>query len=294
MTIFFFFILFFSAIIFRTILKLESEVDISNIISLSVSTFSIENGISMYIIGVIFGIFYFEYNYQIILDENIKLDVTYYKVDIDSSEKKDQIKNESYSDSSIGIVSYHPPRKHSINLISPFKSFIKGISKSNLIQNWLMTIGILIYLFFVLYDFFVLFPKFLNKVNYSLNLFEKLYTFFQLEFTAILVFFIIFKFVIFRGSPYKRFLEKEYWIPFSRIFFTTTCLLCPVSYYLLLNLQYNVPFSYYNLFMLSISILIFLSFFASIINLILEVPLKVGFKKLLRWLLKIKEEASED
>jgi hypothetical protein len=212
-----------------------------------------------YLIGTFFGILYYEYNNEEEIKSDIAVDRTSY-IELSNSSMS-YVSNSSLMHERAGMS-------------------IKTLAKSNCVQNMILITFIVILMIPVVYDITTLFPKIQEDALYKYNIFEKIYTFMECDLIVIVLFFILWKFVIFQSSGLRVLLESSFWLPLSRSYFVVACLLCPITYYIILSINYPISFSTYYVGFLTVSVLGILLFMCFIINLILEVPMKVGFKKL--------------
>jgi hypothetical protein len=245
----------------RTFRFISKERDLRDIFGYDISNYRFLYGISVYLMGALFGMLYNEYN-------------------IDQSIKNDGLIDRNYDD----VYSFtDTDSQDSLNMRA--SNFIKSIAKSTRNQNIIFTISLILCVLPMIYDFSILFPKFYENPLYQLNNSEKLYAFLELDICIFLIFTLIWKFVIFQNSLFKRFLERSFWIPLARSYFVIGCLLCPVTFFVVLSLNYPINFTLSFVIFLGISILSILLLISFIVNILLEVPLKVGFKKLFKKIL---------
>jgi hypothetical protein len=255
------FLTYFTLIGFRTYRFISKERDLRDIFGYDITNYRFLYGISLYLMGALFGMLYYEYN-------------------IEYSIKAESLLTKNYNE----VFSYLESDGGSINM--PTTNFIKSIAKSNKRQNAILIISAALYMLLMICDFSILFPKFKANPLYKLNGSEKLYAFLELDIFVFLIFIIIWKFVIFENSILKRLLEQSFWIPMARSYFILACLLCPVTFFVVLSINYPIDFSMTYVGFLGLSILLILIFVCFIINLILEVPLKVGLKRIFKEILK--------
>ncbi len=266
---------YFSAISLRAIYLIFEEPknigaygDIRDFFGFEIYSFHFFYGLPVYILGVLFGILYYEYN---IVDN---LGTNNYVCDSFVSE---------HDDFNFSAYLKHLDSHHS----NIGRVVIKYLASSRFLFTIVIVLIFILFSFFTVYDNYVLFPGVMDKgfTNYKYNWWEKFYSFVELDVLAILIFMMVFKFAIFNNSQFKKLLESQFWIPFSRLYFVIACLLSPITYYFVLNLEYPINFSYPNVLFLSLSVLFLLYLICFFISLSIEVPLKVGFKKMVNFIL---------
>jgi hypothetical protein len=221
-------------------------------------------GLPVYFVGVIFGVLYFEYNTV----DDLGITSSYI--------------NEPYNSTGENL-SYSDYLKHLNGSQERYANkFIKFLANSKFLQFVLLITSATTLFVFFLYDNLVLFSNIRENgfKDYKYSWWEKLYSFIELDLLAILIFLLVFKFVIFNNFQLRKFLSSNFWIPFSRLYFVIACLLSPITYFFILNLDYPIKFKYTNVLFLSLSVLFLLYFIGFFISLLVEVPLKVGFKKI--------------
>jgi hypothetical protein len=232
---------FFAAISSRTAIFMSGPRDMRDIFGYEISFYQLHTGISVYFIGCIFGILYFEYNFESAAVENsdvLSLEETYYKIDVSLREGKRNESSLISSGNHVGVVSCHRDemRREKANIsLNPSKDYIKDIAKSNISQNFLIVIGFIFFGFFISYDLFVFIANIQKDPLYQFSTFEKFYAFLELDIFVIFSYFLIFKFVIFNQSSLKNFLESNFWIPFSRSFVPAIAQMSPVAYFIVLT-----------------------------------------------------------
>ncbi len=242
--------------------------DIRDFFGFEIYSFHFFYGLPVYILGVLFGILYYEYNIVDNLGTN--------NIVCDSFVSEQD--NFNFSAYLRHLDTHH----NNIGRI-----LIKYVASSQKLFTIVIVLFFILFSFFTVYDNYVLFPGVMEKgfTNYKYNWWEKFYSFVELDVLAILIFMIVFKFAINNNSQFKKLLESQFWIPFSRLYFVIACLLSPITYYFVLNLEYPINFSYSNVLFLSLSVLFLLYLICFFISLIIEVPLKVGFKKMVHFII---------
>lgn len=212
---------------------------------------------SIYLIGVIFGIFYYELNY----DDNISLESN---------------SSEIYSISKILSFKENKVRK-----------FVKNFANNKKMQYTSYIIFLGLWLMVIVCDLIYIFPEIRKKgfLSTSYDIILLLYSLLGNDIMMISIYLIIFKLIILKHGRFRQFFENNFWIPFSRLFFIITSLLSPLMYNFALNLHY--PFVYKKMYILflSLSSIILLFIKGIIIYLFVAAPLKVSFKKIVNKLI---------
>ena len=212
-----------------------------------------EYGFSLYIIGIIFGIFYFEHFY---CDLNKTFD------SFDSSSQISVILNKQD------------------NLFITRK-IMRFISASNTAQNLITVISFCLLILSLCLDLFYLklydaesFKKFKTS--------DKIYLSIQLDLLVVSLSMILFKFVIFTKTILKKFLEHKIWILSSRSFQMITLLQVPLIYFVIYNVNYSIKFTLVRALFLSCSMIMFTYTVSFLLMIFISVPIKVGIKRLIK------------
>lgn len=233
--------------------------DIRDLFGFEIYSYQFFNGFPVYILGVILGALYYDYN----ADENITLSL--------------------YQSMDTSMVSYS--EYMSMQIGNKGREFIKYLARSKKLQIILFTVVITLLTFFIVWDFVFLFPRIKNEFLSKFSVFEMVYAFLEVDLFGLLIFLTVFKFAIFNNTPFKKFLEMSLWIPLSRLYFNFACFLSPITYFFILNLDYPIVFSYSTIMFLSVSILLLLYLMCYLVELFIGIPLKVGFKKTVKTIL---------
>lgn len=276
-------------VLLRTLMFAASVRDLRDIFGFDVNLFiNMLNGFPIYLLGAFSGIMYFEYNNNSpFLQFNGKdIDQTFYYLDFEN------FKNSTNNASSIPMLSHHPDltlkMKSLFKEYSPVKLWVNKYARSNWLQNSTIIISLLFLILFFGWDCLFLFGKIMENPFYEFNLFEKVYVLFELEAVVFFVFALVFKFAIFQDSFGKWFLESHKWIVVARSFNIIVAFLSPLTYFSILSQSYPLEFDFFYTYCMSISILVLIMICGWGIIIIIEIPLKVGFKKITKKYMKNK------
>jgi hypothetical protein len=209
-------------------------------------------GFSDYFLGVIMGIVYFEFSTS---------SITYSRIPSFSSQ-------ESLEESE--IMNGKGNIKEKITFFFSKKSFLY------------LLFSVLTILVIVLLDIFTLFTKLNTKdIIQEIPLFLKIYTPIESNIILIVLYVIMFRFIIVKKTAIRDYLERRYWIWFSRSFYITMFIAWPLSFLIVLNSLQAIKITFFKIVFLYISVLFIISVIGTVIMLVMEVPLKVAFKIIL-------------
>lgn len=236
--------------------------DIFNFIE--ISSFKFLSGFPVYVIGVFFGLVYYEYY------NSNKMKINYHV-------NNNVAHTSFFSSSDESRLSYSE-----MELKKDYK-FINLIKFTD--TRLIIIISIITFVLASLFIYFtvILIPN-IQKYglsNYKFNYIDKICTVLAIDLFIIWTFLIICKFVIFSSSNLKIFLTNRLWIPLARLYFPTACLVYPLSYCFLFSLTYPLSFGYITFLYFILPIMFMLFILAFFVTLIVNVPLKVGIKKII-------------
>jgi hypothetical protein len=109
---------------------------------------------------------------------------------------------------------------------------------------------------------------------------EIIYAIFNMDILSFLLFFLIFKYIIFSNTMLKDILESSFWVPFSRLYYTFLCIFSGFAYFYILTISQPIRFNLMNYCFLTLSMIFLLFIYTFLLSLFIELPIKIGFKKL--------------
>jgi hypothetical protein len=238
---------------FKSFLFSLGERDSRSFLGWDIFFWKFEYAFTLYIAGVIFGIFYFEHFYN-------DLNKTYDSFD-SSSKITDILEKE--------------------NKEFFTRKIMRQISKSSVIQNILTLIAFCLIALTVILDLFY-FRLFEIKSFSKLGVKEKVYLSLEIDILLISMSILFFKFVVLKKTIIKRFFEHSIWIPLSRSFNMIVLLQIPLIYFVSLNVNFSMKFSLVRVVFLCFSMILFIYSIAFLIMIFVAMPLKVLFKKVFK------------
>jgi hypothetical protein len=221
--------------------------------------------IPTYLIGVLFGILYFEHNHE----DHEEMIIT----------KLTAVENSEMS------VSYEEVQQRKPNNIG--KRIVKHFANNSIIHIFLLIVFFLVWcLTLIIFSMnFVVELREMGFLGRDIKITEIIFAILNMDTQSILLFLIIFKYVIFSNSMIKEFLESTFWVPFSRLYYTILCIFSGFTYYFILTISQPIRFNLMNDLFLTLSMICLLFIYAFLISLVFELPLKIGFKKIANKLL---------
>ena len=187
----------------------------------------------------------------------------------------EDINNKNSENNKEFIINYYP--------LSFFNTFLFWMYKvSSSIK--LLIILICLFFLFVLSISFQIYLKTKDDFNYEINYFVAK-NYFIYEKHIFIIFFFIINFILItypKTKYFKSIINSPIFIGISRTGFTITCLYYFLSYFFFCSFFIKVKFHIPTLIFLSLGNFLFIYFTCFLINLIVELPLRIGIKKLLR------------
>jgi len=207
-------------------------------------------GYTTYLIGVIFGILFFEFN--AISDE---------QYNITSKSNTNNSKNSDGNE----------------------KIFLREIAKDLGLNKRRLLTSISVLLLTILYTCGYFIHGFIGK-DFKQEMPFYMRFFFPIEIDIFAVSFqiILFNYVITNNSQLKLFLEKKIWIPLSRSFYPIMFFVTPFISVIIFDFSSTVEISQIKTIFLFISLMIIAIIISSVYMVIFQIPLKVLFKHLLK------------
>ena len=232
-------------------LSLSGDKTMKFLLGFDVFEWKFESGFSIYYIGVLFGILYFEYN---------SLDISN---SVSSNNSKDEIK----------IVTVYKPNEYYT------RNFAKKLGLYENYYFFMLSFFILLLIF--VYGYFYELDKireFSSKIPFIIQF---LYIC-EGDLIIFSVFLILFKFVFTKNSAFKVFLQKQLWVPISRSFYPIMFFVSPFASIILYDFNYSLSLGFTKLIFLFTSISMMSIAFGFVFMTIIQIPLKVLSKMLFK------------
>ena len=223
-----------------------------DLVGIDVFFWKLTSGYSIYFIGVVMGILYFEHNSG---------GISYSRIHSFSSQ-------ESLDES------------EEINGKSKLKENLKLLFSKHSSLYIIAFISILLFIFCM--DCASVFSVMKDgTLNTQIPLVFKIYLPIEIDLFLIGFFIILFRFFIVEKSEIREFFERRFWIPLSRSFYIVMFLTMPICLLIVLNSNVTLKITFYRIVLIYIGLCAILLIVSSLIVIVIEIPLKVFFKKIL-------------
>jgi hypothetical protein len=242
--------------IFSLVIKILTysieERNYKDLVGIDAYFWKLTSAFSIYYIGVVMGLLFFEYNSG---------GISYSRIHSFSSQ-------ESLDES------------EEINGKNKLKENLKWLFSKHSSLYIIAFIFVLCFIFFM--DFISVFSVMKNrKLNVQIPLIFKLYFPIEVDLFLIGLFIILFRLFLVEKSEMREFFERKVWIGLSRSFYVVMFLTMPISLLIVLNSNVTLKITFLRIVLIFIGLCAILLIVSSIIVLVIVVPLKVLFKQIL-------------